>query len=101
MDTARRMASELAAKLQCRAWVSLRSWHVPGATIRITLAPLHTVAPVVANSPTVNRTTSLPQNATVGQQWPHGASARVALCRKFRRTTDPPADGSSPGKPLF
>ena len=44
MDTARRMADELATKLQCRAWVSLCSWHVPGATIRITLAPLHTVA---------------------------------------------------------
>jgi hypothetical protein len=69
------MASELAAKLQCRAWVTLRSWHVPGATIRITLAPLHSVATVVANPPTVNRTPSLPQDASVGQCGPQGASA--------------------------
>jgi hypothetical protein len=50
MDTARRIASELAAKLQCRAWVSLRSWHNPGSTIRITLAPLATVPSNCADS---------------------------------------------------
>ena len=38
MDTARRIATELAALLGCDAWVSLRSWHYPGKTIRITLA---------------------------------------------------------------
>lgn len=37
-DTARRIAKELAALLGCDAWVSLRSWHYPGKTIRITLA---------------------------------------------------------------
>ncbi len=42
MDTARRIASELATRLGCRAWASLRSWHYPGSTIRITLTPLHT-----------------------------------------------------------
>jgi hypothetical protein len=41
MDTARRIASELAMRLGCKAWVSLVSWHYPGSTIRITLAPLH------------------------------------------------------------
>jgi hypothetical protein len=38
MDTARRIAAELAILLYCDAWVSLRSWHYPGKTIRITLA---------------------------------------------------------------
>jgi hypothetical protein len=44
MDTARRIAAELADRLECRAWASLRSWHYPGSTIRITLAPLRSVA---------------------------------------------------------
>jgi hypothetical protein len=39
MDTARRMAAELAIRLECDARVSLCSWHYPGFTIRITLAP--------------------------------------------------------------
>lgn len=39
MDTARRIAAELAILLRCDAWVSMRSWHYPGSTIRITLAP--------------------------------------------------------------
>lgn len=38
MDTARRIAAELAILLRCDAWVSMRSWHYPGSTIRITLA---------------------------------------------------------------
>lgn len=39
MDTARRIAAELAILLRCDAWVSMHSWHYPGLTIRITLAP--------------------------------------------------------------
>ncbi len=38
MDIARRIAAELAILLRCDAWVSMRSWHYPGSTIRITLA---------------------------------------------------------------
>ena len=44
MDTARRIAKELAAILECDACVSMLSWHYPGSTIRITLAPLRSVA---------------------------------------------------------
>lgn len=39
MDTARRIAAELSTRLGCDAWASLKSWHFPGRTIRITLAP--------------------------------------------------------------
>jgi len=78
MDTARRMASELASKLQCRAWVSLRSWHVPGASIRITLAPSPTFASVATNEQSVNRMASQLEDATAGHSGPRGASAKVA-----------------------
>ena len=47
----RRIATELAALLDCDAWVSLRSWHYPGKTIRITLAKSQ-----IQPAPTVNRT---------------------------------------------
>jgi len=89
MDTARRIAEELASKLKCRAWVSLCSWHVPGATIRITLAPLHTLAPVATVAHRLNQIPSEPEVASVSQPRPQGASAKVALSRK------PPTDGSS------
>ena len=51
-----------------------------------TLAPVATVA--LRSSPTP----STLQNASVGQQWPHSASATMALAYK----AEPPADGSSP-----
>jgi hypothetical protein len=85
IDTARRMASELASKLQCRAWVSLRSWHVPGATIRITLAPSPTFASVATVPPNSSGMPSHQEDATQGQCGPRGASAKVALNRKLRR----------------
>jgi hypothetical protein len=44
MDTARRIAAEIAILLECDASVSLCSWHCPGSTIRITLAPSPTFA---------------------------------------------------------
>lgn len=103
MDTARRMANELAEKLQCRAWVSLCSWHVPGATIRITLAPLHDVAPVVANPPIVNRTPSQPENSSVGQQRAPQrlchSGTRVAGCdaTEIPQRMGPPARNASSG----
>ena len=40
MHEARRIARELAEKLQCRASVSMISWHNPGHTFRITFSPL-------------------------------------------------------------
>jgi hypothetical protein len=70
MNTARRMAKELAAKLNCEAWASLRSWHFPGSTIRITLAPLHTVATVATEAANANGTSIPRESATVGQPWP-------------------------------
>lgn len=94
MDTARRIAEELASKLKCRAWVSLRSWHVPGATIRITLAPLHTLATVASVEPPSNELTSQPKYVSVGQQWPQGASASETIAKT------PLASGSSQKNPL-
>ncbi len=54
MDTARRMAAELAILLECDASVSLCSWHYPGLTIRITLAPMPTFARVASVAPPSN-----------------------------------------------
>lgn len=38
-DRGRAMAAELAEILDCRCWVSLRSWHYPDETIRVQFAP--------------------------------------------------------------
>ena len=92
MDTARRMAAEIAILLKCDANVSLWSWHCPGSTIRITLAPSPTFALVATVAPRPNGMPSQPKAASVGQQWPHGTSATMAL----DRNTEPPNDGSSP-----
>jgi hypothetical protein len=89
MDTARRIAEELASKLKCRAWVSFCSWHVPGATIRITLAPLHTLASVATVVHRLNQIPSQPEVASVGGQWPQGASASETIAKT------PLASGSS------
>lgn len=35
IDRARAMAAELAGILGCESWVSLKSWHYPGRTIRV------------------------------------------------------------------
>ena len=70
MDTARRMAAEIAILLKCDASVSLCSWHYPGLTIRITLAPTPTFARVATVAPRSNGMTSQPEFASVGQQWP-------------------------------
>jgi hypothetical protein len=58
MDTARRMAAEIAILLKCDASVSLCSWHYPGSTIRITLAPSPTFATVATVAPLSNGMTS-------------------------------------------
>ncbi len=79
MDTARRMAAELAIRLECDAWVSLCSWHYPGLTIRITLAPSPTFAPVATVASYPNGMPSQQTIASVGQQWPHGASVKMAI----------------------
>ena len=79
MDTARRMAAEIAILLKCDACVSLCSWHYPGSTIRITLAPSPTFARVATVAPRSNGITNQPEVASVGQQWPHNASATMAL----------------------
>lgn len=92
MDTARRIAAELAIRLECDARVSLCSWHYPGFTIRITLAPSPTFVPVAPVSRGPNATPNQPDVASVGQRGPHGASATMALARY----AEPPADGSSP-----
>lgn len=70
MDTARRIAEELAILLECDATVSLCSWHYPGSTIRITLAPLSTFASVATVASQSNGTPSPPEDASVGQQCP-------------------------------
>jgi len=87
MDTARRIAEELASKLKCRAWVSLRSWHVPGATIRITLAPLHTLATVATVAPRSNATPSHREVASVGQQRPHKRVCQYGTRSQYRART--------------
>ncbi|MDZ4850823.1 MAG: hypothetical protein SGI77_16165 [Pirellulaceae bacterium] len=79
MDTARRIAAEFANRLGCKAWVSLRSWHYPGSTIRITLAPLHTLASDATQDADVNEMPTDAENATAGHLCPHDASAKVAL----------------------
>jgi hypothetical protein len=63
MDTARRMASEIAILLKCDASVSLWSWHCPGSTIRITLAPTPTFARVATVAPHLNEMASQQQVA--------------------------------------
>lgn len=67
MDTARRMAAEIAILLKCDASVSLCSWHYPGLTIRITLAPSPTFARVATVAPHSNGMTNQPKVASVGQ----------------------------------
>jgi len=51
-------------------------------------------------NPHSNATPDLQEDAPAGQHGPRGASARVALSRKLRRSDEPPADGSSPKKYL-
>ncbi len=63
MDTARRMAAEIAILLKCDARVSLCSWHYPGSTIRITLAPTPTFARVATVAPHSNEMASQQQVA--------------------------------------
>ncbi len=70
MDAARQMAAEIAILLECDASVSLRSWHCPGSTIRITLAPTPTFARVATVALQSNATSSKRQDASVGQLWP-------------------------------
>jgi hypothetical protein len=70
IDTARCMAAEIAILLKCDASVSLCSWHNPGATIRITLAPSPTFESVATVAPHSNGMPSQPEVASVGQQWP-------------------------------
>lgn len=38
-EKAQQLAKQLGDALNCEAWVSLKSWHYPGRTIRVTLAP--------------------------------------------------------------
>lgn len=90
MDTARRMAAELAILLKCDASVSLCSWHYPGSTIRITLEPSPTFASVATVADHSNRMPNQPEDATAGQCGPRGASANVALSRKLRRNCEAP-----------
>ena len=85
MDTARRMAAELAILLECDASVSLCSWHYPGSTIRITLEPSPTFASVATVADHSTGMPNQPEDATAGQRGPRGASANVALSRKLRR----------------
>jgi hypothetical protein len=73
MDSARRIADEIATRLSCKAWVSLRSWHYPGSTIRITLAPSHDKAPDASADARADGMPSQAQNATVGQPVAHVA----------------------------
>gem|GEM_PF-1710444 len=78
MDTARRIAAELSSKLPCRAWVSLRSWHYPGSTIRITLAPLPTVSTDANEDAGAIGTQRVAENASRRHQWLQAGSANVA-----------------------
>lgn len=71
VDTARLMAAELAIRLECDASVSLRSWHYPGLTIRITLAPKPTFAPVSTFASHSNGIANQQEDASVGHPWPH------------------------------
>ena len=65
VETTRRIARELAAKLSCRAWVSRRSWHKPGSTIRITLAPGDSqMAHDGRRTPETQNTATRPENPT-------------------------------------
>jgi hypothetical protein len=52
------MAAEIAILLKCDASVSLCSWHYPGLTIRITLAPTPTFATIATVSPHLNGMTN-------------------------------------------
>ncbi|MCA9195478.1 MAG: hypothetical protein KDB03_27090 [Planctomycetales bacterium] len=70
MDTARRIAAEIAILLECDASVSLCSWHCPGSTIRITLAPSPPFAPVATDAAPSHGAPSPQEVATVGHRWP-------------------------------
>lgn len=97
MDTARRMAAEIAILLKCDASVSLCSWHYPGSTIRITLAPSPKFARIATVAPHSNGITNHSEVASVGQQWPH-----VQECQFGTRDLGAPGcNGSSPALKPF
>jgi hypothetical protein len=90
MDNARRIAAELAILLECDASVSLCSWHYPGSTIRITLEPLPTFAPVATKDATPTMSPTLHTTRQCPRSGPHNASAstpqRTGPTRKNQRS---------------